>query len=114
MIERPTHCPNPYCIHGREAPRGSAGRFYRRKGSFARAGEERVARFQCKSCGRWFSEQTFRPSYRLKRPDLDPALLLLRRRGCSIRQAARLLGVHRSTVARRVHRRPLVPPQDPS
>ena len=66
----PPYCPNGACRHRRTAISRSSA-FFRRKGSFARLGDRRVARFQCKICGRHFSEQTFRVDYRWKRPELD-------------------------------------------
>lgn len=107
MSDHPSHCPNLDCRHARRTPGPrppERERFYRRKGSYPRLGDGRVARFQCKSCGRHFSEQTFAEDYREKKPELDPAVERLARAGCSARRAARLLGVDRKTVLRRYHR----------
>jgi transposase-like protein len=91
----PRHCPTPDC-----APTDGAT-FFRRKGTFQRADASVVARFQCKECRRHFSEQTFRADYRWRRRDLDAHVHGLRKRGISVRAAARLLGVDRKTVRRR-------------
>lgn len=104
MSLEPPACPNPRCAHSR--PGTAPGRrFYRRKGSFPRAGDRRVARFQCKGCGKHFSEQTFAADYREKKPEITPAVERLAAAGYSARGAARLLGVNRKTVARRYRRR---------
>jgi transposase-like protein len=58
----------------------------------------RIQRYQCRHCRRHFSEQTFRASYWLKRPEL---LLTVGQRlvGCSgFRQIARELDVSPQTV----------------
>ena len=67
-------------------------------------GEQRVARFQCKTCGKHFSEQTFSPDYRDRKPELGPQIARLLAAGYSQRSSARLLGVNRKTVARRALR----------
>ena len=90
----PTFCPYPDC-------RGPAK--YHRKGYYGRKCDgDRVQRFKCLSCGRWFSEQTFRVNYRLKRPELDAPIFedLI----CKVtqRQSARTLGCRRKAVALRL------------
>src|SRR5262245_20000550 len=92
----PPFCPNESCAF-HTAPTGSwrwvrAG-FYR---SASTPG--RIQRFQCRHCGRHFSEQTFRGTYWLRRPGLlvDVAERLV---GCSgFRQIARALRVSPETV----------------
>lgn len=114
MSSTPPHCPNIRCQHHRRAapptdppPREpGGGPFFRYKGSFARADDVRVRRYQCKACQRHFSEQTFRPDYRLKRPEITDAVLRLRARGYSIRAIARLVGIDRRTAARRCRHLP--------
>ena len=105
MSFEPTACPNPTCVHAR--PAGSPGRedrFYRRKGSFRRSGDRRVARFQCRHCGKHFSEQTFSPDYREKKPEITVLVERLAGEGHGARSTARLLGVNRKTVTRRLRR----------
>jgi transposase-like protein len=97
----PPHCPNRRCEHHH---RPGSSRFFRRKGAFARSGDRRVARFQCKACGKHFSEQTFSPDYRDKKPEIEPAIRRLAAAGYSIRRTARLLGINRKTAARRMAR----------
>src|SRR5262245_26262369 len=64
----PPFCPNPCCrFHTGTAtswPWVRAG-FYPR-----RAAPQRIQRFRCGHCGRYFSAQTFRADYWLKRPGL--------------------------------------------
>lgn len=75
--------------------------FFWSKGSFQRRDRRRIRRFQCKGCGRHFSEQTLSPTWRRRRSDIDAPLLGLLRDGKSSRAAARLLGINRKTVERR-------------
>jgi len=97
----PPFCPNPRCRHHRE-PRGA---FWARHGHFARQAEpRRIRRFRCKACRRCFSTQTFDTTYWLRRPDLQPAILLRAVECAAHRQAARGLGVVHSTVQRQVER----------
>jgi len=94
---RPPHCPNRSC----EAHRDGARLACVRTGSYQRVRPPlRVQRFRCRLCGVYFSEQSFRHSYWLKRPDL-PERVFLKLLACSsFRQVARDVGVHHSTIAR--------------
>ena len=92
----PPFCPNEHCpFH--TGPTHSWR--WVRNGSFrTRATPGRIQRYQCRHCRRHFSEQTFRASYWLKRPEL---LLTVAQRlvGCSgFRQIARELEVSPQTV----------------
>jgi transposase-like protein len=92
----PPFCPNPDChFHRHDHPRW---RFVR-AGFFPRCClPQRIQRYQCRHCRRYFSDQTFHLSYWLKRPDL---LLPLFHRlvGCSgFRQIAREFNTSPSTV----------------
>ena len=49
----------------------------------------------CRSCGRYFSRQTFRVDYRDHRPHLNARLFELLASGVGLRQSARLLGLSR-------------------
>jgi transposase-like protein len=72
---------------------------YRRRGSFLRnAAPYRVQRFQCAHCHRLFSQQTFIPTYWLKRPELLPQIAELAVGGMANRQIARALRCAPSTV----------------
>ena len=67
-VHVPPCCPNEHCPYHRGATRCwhwvRAGFFRRQNPPY------RVQRFRCGHCGRHCSEQTFRPSYWLKRPEL--------------------------------------------
>ena len=92
----PPFCPNPHCPFHTGS---TASWHWVRAGFFRRdAAPHRVQRFQCRHCRRHFSEQTFRTTYWLKRPEL---LLPLFHRlvGCSgYRQIAREFGASPQTV----------------
>src|SRR5690349_18113023 len=92
----PPFCPNERC----EYHCGAAASWrWVRAGSFRRLGPPyRVQRFRCGHCGRYFSEQTFRTSYWLKRPTLLAAVFhdLV---GCSgFRQIARKYDASPQTI----------------
>jgi len=72
---------------------------FKRAGFYSRVlTPNRVQRFRCLSCGRYFSTQTFHVSYWLKRPDVL-STLLTKTVGCMAnRQIARDLGVSPRTV----------------
>ena len=93
----PPFCPNDHCPFHRGP---TASWHWVRAGSFrTRSTPGRIQRYQCRHCRRHFSEQTFRASYWLRRPEL---LLTVAQRlvGCSgFRQIARELAVSPQTVA---------------
>ena len=93
----PPFCPNPGCVHHR-AP-GTCWRWVR-NGRFSRLSTpRRVQRYQCRACRRHFSDQTFRTTYWLRRPDLLPRIFH-RLLGCSgFRQIAREFAASPQTVA---------------
>ncbi len=94
----PPHCPHPRC----PSRHGRAPFLWRRRGSYPRKVDgRRVQRFLCRTCGRSFSTQSFRLDYRLQRVHIHPALFRLLVSKVTFRQAARLLGIDRKTVARR-------------
>jgi transposase-like protein len=95
-VAAPPFCPNPDChFHRQDRERW---RFVR-AGFFSRQCEpQRIQRYRCRHCGRYFSTQTFSTSYWLRRPQL---LLPIAHRllGCSgIRQIAREFAVSPTTV----------------
>jgi transposase-like protein len=96
--QAPPFCPNPQCRfhrHDRHLWR------YVRAGFFLRqATPHRIQRFRCDTCCRYFSTQTFRPDYWLKRPDLLPPLFHLLVACSGFRQIARAWRVSPQTVLR--------------
>ena len=100
MKFHPPECPNPACSSH------SAGNFhYQRKGQYRRKCDGRlIPRFLCGSCGRQFSSQTFRFTFRYRRPNLRLQLFQLLNAKVTMRQAARILGCSRDTV-NRLHRK---------
>ena len=72
-------------------------------GRFRRACDGRwVQRFRCLECGRTFSSQTFRLDWRLQRPRLHLDLWAHLISKVTHRQAARMLGCTRKSVAHRL------------
>lgn len=65
---------------------------------------ERVQRFLCRNCGRFFSDQTGTTTYRERKPHLNQILFRLLAGGMSQREAAYMLDIHRRTVARKLVR----------
>ena len=94
----PRFCPFTAC------PSRSSGHFrLRRRGFYRRKCDGRsIQRFQCMECSRFFSVQTFRLDYRLHNPRLHLQLWRDFISKVTHRQAARLLGCSRKTVAHRL------------
>lgn len=94
----PPFCPIPGCPSGDPQQAFT----WHRRGRYRRACDGRwIPRFHCHSCDRSFSSQTFRSSYRYRKPFLHHLLIQLLCSKVTRRQAARVLGVHRNTVERR-------------
>jgi transposase-like protein len=92
----PPHCPNRNCRFHNPIISGwrfkKAGFFVRRQSPHC------IQRYQCHSCRRYFSTQTFHISYWLKRADVV-STLLTKSVGCMAnRQIARDLGVAPKTI----------------
>ena len=98
----PPFCPNPACRYHTQ-PTGDWR--WQRDGTYQRQASPRViTRYRCGHCGRRFSQQTFRTTYWLRRPELLP-IVFRRLQGCTgMRQMARELGVSPSTVMRQTAR----------
>ena len=98
MRFQPRACPRPNC------PSHSSGhRRWCLKGHFTRDCDGRtVQRFLCLECRRTFSTQTFRVDYRLRKPQLNHGLFGPFVSKVTHRQAARVLGCSRATVAHRL------------
>lgn len=89
----PPRCPNRSCgMHASPDPG-----FCRRRGYYSpKCRPEPVPRFDCRSCGRGFSRQTFRIDYRDHRPECNVRLFECLVSGVGLRQAGRIvkLGVN--------------------
>lgn len=95
----------PCCPHDACPSRSTPSEPFRfiRSGSFVRQIDGLVVqRFRCRSCRRSFSEQTFRATFRQKKPHLNPLILESFCSKTTHRQTARNLGVKRRTVERRL------------
>jgi len=94
----PRFCPRPLC------PSARSRHFrWRRKGYFCRQCDGRfVQRFLCLECRRFFSIQSFRLDYRLRKPHLHLTLFRDFVSKTTMRQSARTLGCTRRTVAHRL------------
>ena len=98
MRFQPRSCPRPDC-----PSRSSGHHRWCFKGGFVRACDGRtVQRFLCRECRRTFSTQTFRVDYRLKKPQLNHSLFGPFISKVTHRQAARVVGCSRGTVAHRL------------
>ena len=89
---QPPRCPYRRCSQHAKP----TGTFYVRKGTYrplCRA--QPVPRFRCRSCGRYFSRQTFRADYRDHRPHLNSRVFESIASGLGLRQTARNLGISR-------------------
>jgi transposase-like protein len=93
---KPPFCPNPACVFhrlGRSAWRWAYAGFYERQAS-----PQRIQRFQCCHCRRYFSTQTFSITYWLKRPDLLPEIFHQLVACSGFRQIARRHDISPQTV----------------
>ena len=100
----PPRCPNEGCPEfTRPRPR-----FFVRRGSYrARCRPHPVPRFQCRTCRRGFSRQTFRADYRDRKPHLNVRVIEMLCSGVGFRQTARILGLTRNNLeakARKISR----------
>lgn len=95
----PPHCPLDTCPSRRQ----ENPFLWRRKGKYGRACDGRVVqRFQCLTCRRHFSTQTFRVDYRLQKPTLHLRLFEDFVSKVTQRQSARNLECTRKTVVHRL------------
>src|ERR1035437_3074035 len=99
MHVKPTRCPNPACgYHDRPAPE-----FFRKRGFFRpKCNGHVLARYQCKACGKTFSNQTLAEGAKQHRPEINSALAKLLCSGVTLRRAAWILGCSYNTVCARL------------
>jgi len=92
----PPHCPNPECIGF--SPGNDVWR-YIRYGTYTRLKPPyTVQKYRCRCCGRVFSDQSFKATYWLKRPELLPEVMKHAVSGASNSQVARILKCSPATV----------------
>ena len=88
------NCPNNIC---------AASEFIIRDGTFRRKEDAKIIqRFRCKRCGTRFSSATFSDAFGQKRRRVNSILLKLLSSNVSMRRAAKILGVDKKTVERRL------------
>ena len=101
MSFRPPRCPNPDCsVHVDPI----ANRIIRWGYFETRCRERREPRFRCLVCRKTFSRQTFRHSYRDRRPDCNDRLFELLTSGVGLRQAARVLKISASAAQKKMRK----------
>ena len=92
----PPHCTNPNCNYHKPQhqpwPVVRFGFFRRRHAPYV------IQRYRCQACGRTFSDQSFRASYWLKRPNLLVQVQKHAVSGAANRQIARILDAAPSTI----------------
>ena len=95
---------NVNCPHCEKNPEYvSDCRTIRREGSYYRKSDSRsVKRYSCLLCKTGFSDATKDPCFRQKKRQKNKKLLELLASGVSERRSAKLLRIHRKTVARKV------------
>jgi transposase-like protein len=72
-------------------------------GTYTRGCDRRVIkRFRCTNCGRTFSRQSFNPTYRQRRPDINKLVRILICSKVSLRQIAREFSINQKTVHKRM------------
>lgn len=99
---KPRFCPNRSC----RCHAGGSRRFrWIDRGSFKRKCDRRtITRFQCKACGKLFSQQSFAATYYMKKPKLLRAVAAGLVAGSAARQIARSCGCSHTTVLRIANR----------
>ena len=109
-------CPNPECsvnlkgeVKESRTPGGTSGGsgpdsgWIVRFGFYWRKSDSRhIQRFFCKGCKKVFSAATHHPCFGQKKRRVNAPLERLFSSGVSMRRAARLLGIHQITVARKL------------
>ena len=92
------------CIHCQlRDPHSEFQTNLRRAGSFRRKSDGRVVkRFKCQSCGKESSLATSHPCFRQKKRNLNHKIKMLLCSGVSQRRIAKILGISRTTVVRKL------------
>lgn len=92
-------CPNEVCQHHKAPPAD----FYWKRGYYRpKHNHQKVPKYQCKACGRWFGATQAKALRYHKRPDLNRQVFHLAVSGASMRRMVVLLGCSRTTIARKI------------
>lgn len=101
-LHAPPFCPNLACAFHEEP---TASWKWERAGFYSRrAAPQRIQRYRCVHCKRYFSDQTFSTDYWLKRPDLLITLFHAATHCSGFRQMARALDCSPQTAMRQTDR----------
>ena len=95
-------CEEVFLSSGREALGPGFARVVRKGFFFRRSDRKRVGRLFCRHCGRGFSQATSDSCYRQKKRHLNEQVYLFLNACVSKRRTARLLGIDRKTVDRKL------------
>lgn len=92
-------CPNTACAaHHDPLPNSFRKKGYRRP----KHNHQPVPRYQCKTCGTYFSATQFKPIRNQKRPDLNAQVFALAVSGMTMRRMALLLACSPRTIERKI------------
>jgi len=94
----PPWCPNELCAFHQDT--GTLWHWVRAGFYTRQTKPQRIQRFRCEHCGRYFSEQTFRGDYWHKRPELLPETFHALTHCTGYRQLARKFGCSPQTIMR--------------
>lgn len=92
----PPRCPNSICP--RYSKPGSEPFFIRRGYYQPKCRTHPVPRFQCRTCRKRFSRQTFRADYRDQKPHTNAMVFALLSSGLGLRQTGRVVGLSRPGI----------------
>ena len=93
-------CP---CLSRFTLPQGLKSGQVIRKGYYFRSSDcKTIQRYYCRACRRGFSRATFSPAYWQKKRFINPRVFHQLCSGTSIRRTAKILGIDRRTVARKL------------
>ncbi len=97
----PPRCPHAGCVFHRSP----VERFYVRHGSYvASVHSQPIPRFRCRACRRTFSRQTFRLSYRDRKPHLNATVAWALASGLWFRKTARDVGMTRNNLEKKARK----------
>ena len=98
--EQNQFCPNESCKNNSSA----IDNFYYKKGYFISKKNGKTQRLKCKECGRTFSEQNFKTTFKEIKPHLNKQIYLMYSSGVSLRRIGKLLDCGKNTVTRKFYK----------